>query len=73
MTWTDAILSFHPALIRVKDIIDSGELGKLKRLRATLNVPWQITFLANKDDDIRFQLELGGGIMMDMGCKYLSI
>ncbi|KAF9069800.1 hypothetical protein BDP27DRAFT_1383100 [Rhodocollybia butyracea] len=45
---------FHPAIQRVKTILDSGELGKIKK------------------SDIRFDLDLGGGAMMDMGCYTLS-
>ena len=58
---------FHPAIQRVKEIIDSGELGDIKSLSANLCTPGQGGFL--KDDDIRFKFDLGGGIMMDMGCK----
>jgi len=62
---------FHPALNRIKDIVDSGELGKLKSLRATLCVPWQLSSAALKNDDIRFQFDLGGGSLMDLGCYTL--
>lgn len=57
--------SFHPALNRVKEIIKSGELGKLKSITADLSVPKIALPLSN--DDIRFNYSLGGGIMMDMG------
>lgn len=32
-----------------------------------LAVPKQLKFV--KDDDIRFNYDLGGGVMMDMGCE----
>ncbi|KLO16868.1 NAD-binding protein [Schizopora paradoxa] len=62
---------FHPAFIRVKEIIDSGELGKLKNVKSTLCVPRMMVGEGKNDNDIRYQLELGGGIMMDMGCYTL--
>lgn len=56
---------FHPALKRVKAIIDSGELGKVKHITVNMTV-YQGYF---KDDDIRYNFELGGGTLMDMGCE----
>lgn len=58
---------FHPALNRVKEIVSSGELGKIKSVSASLLVPWQMQIA--KPDDIRFNFDLGGGILMDMGCE----
>ena len=55
---------FHPAIHRVKEILDSKELGAIKHISATMTVP---TYLI-KDDDIRFDYTLGGGAMMDPGC-----
>jgi len=59
---------FHPAIQRVKAIIDSGELGAIKHISATLAIPRGIM----KSDDIRFKYELGGGALMDMGCYTLN-
>ncbi|KAF8878869.1 hypothetical protein BD779DRAFT_1553586 [Infundibulicybe gibba] len=65
---------FHPAVQRVKAIIDSGELGPIKHISAALAIPRGLI----PSDDIRFNHELGGGVMMDMGCytmnclRYLS-
>ena len=53
---------FHPALKRVKAIIDSGELGKIKHITVNMML-FQGAF---KDDDIR-----RGGALMDMGCEFL--
>lgn len=47
--------------------MSSGELGKIKSVSASLLVPWQIQIA--KPDDIRFNFDLGGGILMDMGCE----
>ncbi|KAJ3528545.1 hypothetical protein NM688_g7985 [Phlebia brevispora] len=55
---------FHPAVQRVKEILSSGELGAIKHVEARMAIPRGFI----KDDDIRFNYELGGGAMMDMGC-----
>ena len=64
----DQISRYHPALARVKAIVESGELGKLKSVSGILCIPYVV--LRRKDDNTHFNLELGGGIMMDMGCEY---
>lgn len=55
---------FHPAIQRVKAIIDSGELGAIKHISPNLAVPkvWS-------SKNIRFNYALAGGALMDMGCK----
>jgi predicted dehydrogenase len=57
-------ISFHPAIQRVKALLDSGKLGAIKSLTANLTLPGSLF----KDSDIRFNFELGGGAMMDVGC-----
>lgn len=57
---------FHPAIQRVKAIIDSKELGDIKHISTTLAMP---KGFINKDD-IRFNYDLGGGGLMDMGCEH---
>lgn len=54
---------FHPAIQRVKAILDSGELGKIKSIKAELCVPKGLISL----DDIRYKYDLGGGGFMDGG------
>lgn len=56
---------FHPAIQRVKEIIDSGELGPIKEINAALCFPKGFI----NDDDIRMNYDIGGGAMMDCGCK----
>jgi predicted dehydrogenase len=60
---------FHPAIARVKNILDSGELGPIKNMSATLRVPKGVI----KEGDIRLDYGLGGGAMMDMGSYTLSV
>ena len=57
---------FHPATRRLKEIVDSGELGTLTKIEANLAVPSGFI----KDGDIRMLYDLGGGAMMDMGCEF---
>ncbi|GLB41844.1 putative oxidoreductase family, NAD-binding Rossmann fold [Lyophyllum shimeji] len=59
---------FHPAIQRVKAIIDSGELGAIKHISAVLALPKGII----RSDDIRYKYELGGGALMDMGCYTIN-
>jgi len=60
---------FHPAIQRVKRILDSGELGTIKEIHTSLAVP----HLAFRKGDIRFNYALGGGSLMDMGCYTISV
>jgi predicted dehydrogenase len=55
---------FHPAIHRVKEILESKELGAIKNISVTMVLP----ALSFKDDDIRFDYSLGGGALMDLGC-----
>jgi predicted dehydrogenase len=51
----------HPLAKRMREIVDSGELGRLLHIETWLSAP-----IFNKSD-IRYQLDLSGGAMMDMG------
>ncbi|KAI0775201.1 NAD-P-binding protein [Trametes elegans] len=59
--------AFHPAMLRVKEIIASGELGKVKSVSAALALPSVITRFFFLKDDVRYEHDLGGGVTMDMG------
>ena len=65
---SDIVSRFHPAIQRVKAIIDSGELGAIKSITANLSVPRSSRF---SESDIRFDYGLGGGALMDMGCMHI--
>ncbi|RKP10058.1 hypothetical protein THASP1DRAFT_28175 [Thamnocephalis sphaerospora] len=58
---------FHPAMLRVLDIVHSGELGELRRIECRAVAP--NVFNA---DDIRFNLGLAGGACMDIGSYALN-
>lgn len=60
-------IRYHPLLLRMKEIVASGELGAIRHLEAHFCIPlrrWR---------DIRYQYELGGGAMMDLGCYTTQI
>ena len=52
---------YHALTQRMLDIIASGELGTVQRVEAWLCIPLIV-------NDIRWQLDLAGGAMMDVGC-----
>jgi predicted dehydrogenase len=58
---------YHPLTARVKAIIASGELGKIKHIEA------QFCFLLPVTNNIRFKYELAGGALMDCGCYPVSL
>jgi predicted dehydrogenase len=58
---------YHPMTRRLVEIVQSGELGIIKEIDMSFSAP-----LA-KPGDIRYQLDLAGGAMMDMGCYPISL
>jgi predicted dehydrogenase len=57
---------FHPAIRRLKEIVVSGELGTLTKIEANVEVPADFV----KDNKDVMVYDLGGGVMMDMGCEF---
>ena len=55
----------HPVTRRLLELLDSGELGELRRVEAGAVIP------APADGDPRWSLELAGGALMDLGCYTL--
>ncbi|KAJ7621509.1 NAD(P)-binding protein [Mycena polygramma] len=55
---------FHPAIQHVKRILDSKELGAIKKIAVSLTAPAGTA----PDGDIRWNYDLGGGSTMDPGC-----
>jgi predicted dehydrogenase len=53
---------YHPLAARMRQIVDSGELGRLRHVEA-----WNC-FPLPKFSDIRYSLDLAGGALMDAGC-----
>ena len=58
---------YHPLTARVKEIIASGELGKIRYIQA------QFCFLLPAPNNIRFKYDLAGGALMDCGCYPVSL
>jgi predicted dehydrogenase len=55
----------HPVMRRLHALLDSGELGTLRRVETHFAMP------APPDTDPRWSLELAGGALMDLGCYSL--
>ncbi|MHC3467657.1 Gfo/Idh/MocA family protein [Streptomyces sp. 7R007] len=53
---------FHPVTRRLHELLESGELGELRRVETLVAIP------APEDSDPRWSLPLAGGAMMDLGC-----
>lgn len=55
---------YHPYAQQIRDVIDSGVLGRIDRIESVFDIPdGRIG-----RDDIRWDLALGGGATMDLGC-----
>jgi predicted dehydrogenase len=58
---------YHPLTKRLVEIVRSGELGTVTSIDVAFSAPlW-------KKGDIRYQLALAGGAIMDMGCYPISL
>ncbi len=56
----------HPHMRKVKEIVKSGKLGKIKMVHGSF------TFVMTKNDDIRWDPTMGGGALWDIGCYPLT-
>jgi len=59
----------HPVARFIAERVRSGELGRLCRIDAVLNIPGRLL----APDDIRFQDGLAGGATMDLGAYGINI
>jgi predicted dehydrogenase len=53
---------YHPLAARMREIVDGGELGALRRIET------RVCFPLLRRNDIRFRYDLAGGAVMDAGC-----
>ncbi|MCB0044954.1 MAG: Gfo/Idh/MocA family oxidoreductase [Caldilineaceae bacterium] len=53
---------FHPRIVRVQELLDANAIGAQRFIYATF------TFRLTDEKNIRFQSNLGGGALMDVGC-----
>lgn len=58
---------YHPLATRMKAIVDSGALGEVQHLEATMAIPLVLP------NDIRYRFDLAGGATMDVGCYTISV
>ncbi|MBI4516833.1 MAG: Gfo/Idh/MocA family oxidoreductase [Deltaproteobacteria bacterium] len=58
---------YHPAIKRLKEITDSGELGRIRHIETHMCVPLL------RPGDIRYRYDLAGGATMDLGCYTISL
>ena len=58
---------YHPLAQRMQEVVESGELGKLRLVEASFCFP-----LPNFSD-IRYDFDLAGGALMDAGCYAVHI
>ena len=58
---------YHPLADRVREILQSGEIGTLRRVEASFCFPLLPA------GDIRWRLDLAGGALMDAGCYAVNI
>jgi predicted dehydrogenase len=58
---------YHPLFARLLEIIDAGEIGRVRHLEAHFCIPLP------RPGDIRYRADLAGGALMDTGCYTVSI
>lgn len=56
----------HPQTLKVKEIVDSGVLGKLQLIKSAFS------FTLDRPGNFRFDKEHGGGSIWDVGCYPIS-
>lgn len=55
---------FHPFAQQIRDVIDAGEIGDVRRIESRFDIENG----GIRQSDIRWNYELGGGALMDLGC-----
>mgnify|MGYP001152443181 CR=1 FL=1 len=58
---------FHPRTEKALEMIREGAIGALTEIRSTF------TFPLDRPDDVRWDPELGGGALMDVGCYCVNV
>ena len=58
---------FHPQIVMLREIISAGLIGRISSIRSAFRTE-------TKDpESIRYQKELGGGALMDVGCYCVNV
>lgn len=64
MTWMEGFMyQFHPQHAYVKELINEGAIGNVKRIRSSFSFSMDL-----ESDNIRLDAALGGGSLYDVGC-----
>lgn len=58
---------FHPRTIQALDMLHGGAIGDIKQIRSSF------TFKLDRPNDIRWDLDLGGGALLDLGCYCVNM
>ncbi len=58
---------YHPAFETCLAWLRQGQIGKVQEIEAVFDAS-----VSNRSNDIRYQVETGGGAMMDLGCYPLN-
>lgn len=58
---------FHPQWIKVRELIDAGELGAIRQVHASF------TYFNRDAKNVRNQPGIGGGGLLDIGCYCISV
>jgi D-xylose 1-dehydrogenase (NADP+, D-xylono-1,5-lactone-forming) len=67
LVFTEAFMYRHnPQTARLKELVDSGEIGELRVIRAAFS------FAITDEANIRLSADLDGGALMDVGCYCVS-
>ena len=59
---------YHPLVGQMAAVLASGKLGTIQRVEGVFNLPVGVI----PEGDIRYDLALGGGALMDLGCYPLQ-
>lgn len=59
---------FHPMYKRVREILDSGEIGTVRVIRSAFSFTLDLS-----SNNIRLQEDLGGGSLYDVGCYCIHV
>ena len=67
LLWEAMVFRYHPQTLRLRGLLDGGAIGDLRHIhmRMSFNLP--------AGDNIRWQPELGGGVLMDVGCYLITV
>jgi predicted dehydrogenase len=58
---------FHPRTDKALEMLRDGAIGDIKQIRSSF------TFKLDRPGDIRWDLDLGGGALMDLGCYCVDL